>query len=211
MELCYASENRFCAFLRTWLVSSTFDFLAGYVLLVHSGSRRYTKLTISCSGTEPFPSLGLGRQPGFKHFGSGRSGTREDWGGLLAPRSNRPERNRAVFLIGVVLSCDVYPRIPKDLGAKDRLGYEYDYDYENRIVKVTKDNNDIAEFAYDALGRRIRKSDIERVIKPYFYCGRLQKAAPAFSVSNVLDDPPEGSPPGICRLRPWRRLFRSTS
>jgi len=43
--------------------------------------------------------------------------------------------------------------------AKDRLGYEYEYDYENRIVKVTKDNNDIAEFAYDALGRRIRKSD----------------------------------------------------
>jgi len=42
---------------------------------------------------------------------------------------------------------------------KDRLGYGYSYDYENRIVKVTKDNNDIAEFPYDALGRRIRKVD----------------------------------------------------
>jgi len=95
---------------------------------------------------------------------------------------------------------------------KDRLGYGYSYDYENRIAEINDVNGTVvAEFAYDALGRRIRKIDIERVIKPYFYCGRLQKPAPAFSVSNVLDDPLEGSPPGICRLRPWRRLFRSTS
>jgi hypothetical protein len=31
---------------------------------------------------------------------------------------------------------------------------EYEYDHENRIVKITKDSNDIAEFAYDALGTR---------------------------------------------------------
>ncbi|MHC4155973.1 MAG: hypothetical protein ACYST6_13755 [Planctomycetota bacterium] len=37
----------------------------------------------------------------------------------------------------------------------DKDGYEYQYDYENRIVKITKDGNDIAEFPYDALGRRI--------------------------------------------------------
>ena len=30
------------------------------------------------------------------------------------------------------------------------------YDYENRIVKIVKDSNDIAEYAYDALGRRIK-------------------------------------------------------
>jgi len=42
---------------------------------------------------------------------------------------------------------------------RDKDGYEYQYDYENRIVKITKDGNDIAEFAYDALGRRIRKID----------------------------------------------------
>ena len=95
---------------------------------------------------------------------------------------------------------------------KDRLGYEYMFDYENRIAEINYVNGTVvAEFAYDALGRRIRKIDIERVIKSYFYCSRLQKLAPAFSVSNVLDDPPEGSPPGICRLRAWRRLFRSTS
>ncbi|MFC1739701.1 hypothetical protein ACFL1G_11755 [Planctomycetota bacterium] len=41
--------------------------------------------------------------------------------------------------------------------ARDKDGYEYDY--ENRIVKITKDSNDIAEYAYDALGRRIKKVD----------------------------------------------------
>ena len=38
----------------------------------------------------------------------------------------------------------------------DKNGYEYEYDYENRIVKIVKDSNDIAEYAYDALGRRIK-------------------------------------------------------
>jgi YD repeat-containing protein len=42
---------------------------------------------------------------------------------------------------------------------KDWRSYQYQYDYENRITKITKDGNDIAEFAYDSLGRRIRKID----------------------------------------------------
>jgi len=32
--------------------------------------------------------------------------------------------------------------------------------YEKRIVKITEDGNDIAEFSYDALGRRIEKKDL---------------------------------------------------
>ncbi len=36
----------------------------------------------------------------------------------------------------------------------------YEYDYENRIIKITKDSTDIAEFSYDALGRRIEKKDL---------------------------------------------------
>jgi len=43
---------------------------------------------------------------------------------------------------------------------RDRLGYQYEYDYENRIVKITRDGTDIAEFSYDALGRRIEKKDL---------------------------------------------------
>jgi len=42
---------------------------------------------------------------------------------------------------------------------QDQRGYEYEYDYENRIVKITKGTQTKAEFAYDALGRRIRKID----------------------------------------------------
>ena len=41
----------------------------------------------------------------------------------------------------------------------DKDGYQYEYDYENRITKITKYSNDIAEFAYDALGRRIKMKD----------------------------------------------------
>jgi len=48
----------------------------------------------------------------------------------------------------------------------DKDGYIYEYDYENRITKITKGETDIAEFAYvedpprrDALGRRIKKRD----------------------------------------------------
>ena len=42
----------------------------------------------------------------------------------------------------------------------DWRGYGYQYDYENRITKITKDGNDIAEFTYDALGRRIEVNDV---------------------------------------------------
>jgi len=37
--------------------------------------------------------------------------------------------------------------------------YKVNYVLKNRIVKITKGANDIAKFAYDALGRRIRKTD----------------------------------------------------
>ncbi|MCK4887959.1 MAG: RHS repeat protein [Planctomycetes bacterium] len=39
----------------------------------------------------------------------------------------------------------------------DEQDNDYEYDYENRIVKITDGNGTIAEYAYDALGRRIRK------------------------------------------------------
>ncbi|MHC4123019.1 MAG: RHS repeat domain-containing protein [Planctomycetota bacterium] len=42
---------------------------------------------------------------------------------------------------------------------QDSIEYEYEYDYENRLVKITKDATDIAEYTYDALGRRIEKKD----------------------------------------------------
>ena len=53
---------------------------------------------------------------------------------------------------------------------KDNNGYEYEYDYENRIVKTTKDSSDIAEYAYEALGRRIKKYDaVADKTRLYYY------------------------------------------
>jgi RHS repeat-associated protein len=63
--------------------------------------------------------------------------------------------NRYTSVADVNLTYDAAGNLTKD---KD--SYEYKYDYENRIVKITKDGNDIAEFAYDALGRRIQKKDL---------------------------------------------------
>ena len=44
----------------------------------------------------------------------------------------------------------------------------YQYDYENRLIKVTLPNNTIAQYEYDALGRRIEKN-VNGVIKRYLY------------------------------------------
>ena len=53
----------------------------------------------------------------------------------------------------------------------DKDGYNYEYDYENRIVKIADSNDDdIAEFAYDALGRRVRKIDsVASQTRLYYY------------------------------------------
>ena len=61
----------------------------------------------------------------------------------------------------------------------DKDGYQYKYDYENRIVEVLDDaNNAVGQFAYDALGRRIRKKDLvadEATL--YYYNGNWQVLA----------------------------------
>jgi RHS repeat-associated protein len=51
---------------------------------------------------------------------------------------------------------------------EDYNGYEYEYDYENRITKITKSGATKAEFIYDALGRRIYKYD-QVADEPTFY------------------------------------------
>jgi len=58
----------------------------------------------------------------------------------------------------------------------DKDGYRYEYDYENRIVLIKDVNNaDVAEFAYDALGRRIRKIDpIADETTLYYYNDKWQ-------------------------------------
>jgi YD repeat-containing protein len=39
----------------------------------------------------------------------------------------------------------------------DKSGYVYNYDYENRLISISKNGQSKATFEYDALGRRIEK------------------------------------------------------
>jgi len=93
----------------------------------------------------------------------------------------------------------------------DKDGYDYFYDYENRIVKITKpagpdpgdDPDNVAEYAYDALGRRIRvKKDFVdsvpsvvtlfyhnpewQILAEYDGTGELQRY---FIYGNYIDEP----------------------
>jgi RHS repeat-associated protein len=55
---------------------------------------------------------------------------------------------------------------------RDKNGYTYRYDYENRLVEIRKTNDTIviATFEYDALGRRIEKKDmLTGIAKRYYY------------------------------------------
>ncbi|MHC4648458.1 MAG: hypothetical protein ACYTBJ_23615, partial [Planctomycetota bacterium] len=60
--------------------------------------------------------------------------------------------------------------------ATDKDGYGYEYDYENRIVQINDVNGTtVAEFAYDALGRRIRKIDsVASETTDYYYNDKWQ-------------------------------------
>lgn len=52
----------------------------------------------------------------------------------------------------------------------DPNGYQYAYDYENRIVAIKdKDEAPVAEYAYDALGRRIEVYDMVAETKTRYY------------------------------------------
>jgi len=82
---------------------------------------------------------------------------------------------------------------------KDKDGYTYEYDYENRITKITRGGNDIAEFAYDALGRRIKKRDcVGDTNNVYYYndnwqvlCEYDDAGTPQrwFAYGNYIDEP----------------------
>ncbi|MBL7107504.1 MAG: hypothetical protein ISS77_07865 [Phycisphaerae bacterium] len=71
----------------------------------------------------------------------------------------------------------------------DKDGYKYYYDYENRLVKVTKSSGpevDVAEYAYDALGRRIRKIDsIGSETTLYYYNNNWQVVTEADSAGDT--------------------------
>lgn len=63
--------------------------------------------------------------------------------------------NRYASVGGVSLDYDAAGNL-----VTDKDGYQHYYDYENRVIEINDINDvNVAEFAYDALGRRIRKID----------------------------------------------------
>ena len=63
---------------------------------------------------------------------------------------------------------------------KDRQGYGYAYDYENRIVEINDVNGTaVAEFTYDCLCRRIEKKDLVDAnnTRRYYYNNNWQVLA----------------------------------
>ena len=44
---------------------------------------------------------------------------------------------------------------------RDHNGYEYSYDYENRLREITDGTDTVAVYTYDALGRRIEKIEYD--------------------------------------------------
>ena len=47
--------------------------------------------------------------------------------------------------------------------------YEYEYDYENRLIRIYLSDTDLAVFTYDALGRRIQKYHVAEEITTTYY------------------------------------------
>ena len=74
---------------------------------------------------------------------------------------------------------------------KDKNGYEYTYDYENRLIEVNDVNGTrVADFTYDTAGRRIRKIDsAASATTLYYYNNNWQ----------VLAEYSPGAPPVLQR------------
>jgi YD repeat-containing protein len=68
------------------------------------------------------------------------------------------------------------PETKKNNFIEDHRGYSYSYDYENRLIQIYIDDNssdeydtgdrNIAEFTYDALGRRIEMVATNNSVNP---------------------------------------------
>ena len=69
----------------------------------------------------------------------------------------------------------------------DKDGYEYEYDYENRITKITKGETDIATFIYDAFGRRIWKHDISANTRTFYYYNDKWQVLCEYNENNSLE------------------------
>jgi len=75
--------------------------------------------------------------------------------------------NRYTQIAAVPLSYDAAGNL-----IQDKDGYKYEYDYENRLVKAAgSQDNTIAKYNYDSLGKRIRRQDVTADANTLYYYG----------------------------------------
>jgi YD repeat-containing protein len=69
----------------------------------------------------------------------------------------------------------------------DKDGYQYEYDYENRLIKIEDVNDvEVATFDYDPLGRRIRKVDSKANETTLYYYNDNWQVLAEYNDSDVL-------------------------
>ena len=79
----------------------------------------------------------------------------------------------------------------------DKDGYQYSYDYENRLIEVLDPcDNSVAEYDYDALGRKIEKYDAAAAETTYYYYN------PDWQVFQLLSDSTQSK--NESKLALWR-------
>lgn len=74
----------------------------------------------------------------------------------------------------------------------DQAGYEYSYDYENRLSLITDGTDNVAAYTYDAPGRRVEKLQYDTDGDPesttqYYYDGWRVLREAHDSLSDVED------------------------
>ncbi len=118
----------------------------------------------------------------------------------LGNRTNVNDRNDDDIPYVVDTDTNRYDRIngqpeaPAKIGydyagnmTEDHNGYKYYYDYENRIVKIEdSSSNDVAEYTYDALGRRIRVIDSKASATTLYYYNPEWQVLAEYNGSNEL-------------------------
>ena len=73
---------------------------------------------------------------------------------------------------------------------QDAAGFAYNYDYENRLAAITLDGDPIAEFVYDALGRRVAVVDpCSTGVNTRWYVYDGWRVLGEFDADNSVTDP----------------------
>ncbi len=165
---------------------------------------RGNKILGSINDTEAFPMDDLGNRVGQVTQRDGVGNAHRDAAsrhGVLRPDITATNhihlgvndvRNTVDELTNRYTAIDANSLAYDDAGSltQDKDGYRTTYDYENRPVRIAKLDGQtevtVATFAYDALGRRIRKQDIIAGTTSLYYYSDTWQVLAEYNGSGVL-------------------------